>query len=177
MQAGNGSEWLVIDDVSVKDLNAGGKEMLINGGFEDWPESVSHLPPPGWRFFLGGCSRGTMQRMRGRAPELKWETGLKTASDLAARNAKKLLIFYDSPTASAAKHYTTVFADPEVALFLRDHFVLLRLTMEKHSDVAAQMNVFRGGAICIYSAMGQGIHRIDDQLSAAELIEQLKQLK
>ena len=53
---------IVVDDVSVVDLTAGGGNLLSNPGFENWPGDGDSAPTS-WRFFSVTGADGTIERL------------------------------------------------------------------------------------------------------------------
>jgi hypothetical protein len=55
-----GGNAVLIDDVSVVNVTAGNKELVADGGFENW--LVDKKEPVGWRFFLSSGTSGSIDR-------------------------------------------------------------------------------------------------------------------
>jgi hypothetical protein len=106
------------------------------------------------------------------AQELRWHSDIGEAQSEASTSNREILIFFSGP-GMLSTHYKQLFEQREVQKQL-GRFVLARLDILDNRAYAQQLAVTQPGVILVYSATGQGLKRIEAQLSASELVAQLQ---
>lgn len=107
---------------------------------------------------------------------LEWLTDLNDALKVAKEKNKKIFIFFSAEESAGSQYYMNrVFTSPEVNSVLRSNYVLLKLDMQQHSDIAYRLHIFKAGSIVVYSSDGQSaLKKITERLTPGELATELK---
>jgi len=121
----------------------------------------TNLPPPIVVSPAGGGS-------------LKWYESIPDAQAVAAKENKRILLFFYSPGSERSKYFEEIFGDPTIQPILRDKYVLVRINFAEQPQVGYSLGVFKAGTINLYDAQGNPLGQISDKLSAAQLAVRLQ---
>lgn len=107
--------------------------------------------------------------------QLNWLDSIERGLQTAAREGKKIFVFFYSPEGNRSRRYEQdVFENPAVKPLLQDKFVLVRINLLENQQLASTMRVFKAGTINIYDTRGEGIDQITEMLEAPELAAKLR---
>lgn len=104
---------------------------------------------------------------------LMWVDNLEAARSAAAREKKPLLILFTAPEAGVAAKMEMSLESPALRSEV-DDFILLRLDMTKHVELAASLGVFRAGTVLLYGHDGKGLGRLTDQKTEKDLVRSIR---
>jgi hypothetical protein len=105
---------------------------------------------------------------------LEWLTSIPAAQQRAAKENKRILLFFFMRGSKTSDLFDQLFESPEVAPLLKEKYVLVRLNFMEQNKLAYQLGVFRAGVINIYDSKGQPVKQITQKVSPTELAEMLK---
>lgn len=108
---------------------------------------------------------------------LTWETDIEKASEIAARQYKKILIFFFAPESANSKYFDTdVFTNQAVKNILGNSFVLVRLNFVENTQLAFKLGIFKAGTLVIYDNKGTPLDKIDVRKAPEEIANRLRNL-
>lgn len=111
------------------------------------------------------------------AAPLEWLTDLGQAQAAAGRSGRRILIFFDLPTSEACRRYSeNLFSHAGLRALLSRQFVLVRLDMSRHPDLASSLRAYRAGTINLYDSRGEAIGQISDRVEPEEMLARLRNL-
>ncbi len=108
------------------------------------------------------------------ADQVKWQTDLETAFQVAREQNRPLLLHFWSPDCSHCMQVEeTVFSRASVAETLGDFFVPVKINTQEHPELAARYRVPSIPKDVILSPTGQEMHRLLTPPSPQQYIAQL----
>jgi hypothetical protein len=157
-----GTEW-VLDPLNMDrvDNNLGSKNNVLRLG-KNIP-APTPLPPS-----------LTQAATRQSSSSLTWLPTIPAAQQVAAKENKRILLFFYLPKSKMSDYLEQVFEDPTVASVLKEKYVLVKLNFMEQTKLAYQLGVFRAGVINVYDPKGAPLFQITQKLSPTELAEKLK---
>lgn len=166
-------------------LGAGGNSAMAASGGSDPAKKAAATPKPvNWnvqqlaapKVPVATQASTAMAGTSVLAAGLPWLADLKTGTaQLAKEPRKRLLIYFHTPESLLCSTYDSdVFANPELSALLRSKYVLVKVELENAPDLANAMGVFRSGVFFVYDSKGQGVKKLEQRYTAADLLRELE---
>lgn len=112
----------------------------------------------------------------GGSSAIAWMSNIQDAQrSAAADKTKRLVIYFHSKESQQCLAYDKdLFTDPQLTKLIAEKYFAVQLELEQSSDIATTLGVFRAGTFLVYDSAGNGIKKLQKQLTAAELLQELQ---
>lgn len=109
------------------------------------------------------------------AAEVAWMDDIQQAMAAATQSNRRILLYFHSPLTTTCQYYATdVFTNPQVKALLSTTYIPVRVDFASQTEMAAKLNVFKAGTICVFDSHGAAISQITGRVTASELLDKLR---
>ena len=105
---------------------------------------------------------------------INWMFDITSAQSAAKTQKKRILLFFFLPGNSASMRVDETLNAPVVRGLVNSMYIPVRLDFGQNSQMAYQLQIFKGGTIALYESDGSPVMHITERLTSDELAARLR---